>query len=47
MTRVETSGAGGGEAVAGKLKTAIRGAARPAINAPSTRVAGKAFEVGA
>ena len=47
MTRMETSGAGGGEAVAGKLKTAIRGAARPAMNAPSMRVAGNMFEAGA
>jgi hypothetical protein len=47
MTRVETSGAGGGEAVAGKLKTAIRGAARPAINAPAMRLAAYMFEGGA
>jgi hypothetical protein len=47
MTRVETSGAGGGEAVAGKLKTAIRGAARPASSAPSMRVAANMFEAGA
>ena len=47
MTRVETSGAGGGEAVAGKLKTAIRGVARAAIFGPSMRVAGNMFEAGA
>jgi hypothetical protein len=47
MTRVETSGAVGGAAVAGKLKTAIRGAARAAIFGPSMRVAGNMFEAGA
>ena len=47
MTRVETSGAVGGAADAGTLKSAIRGAARPASGEPSMRVAGNTFEGGA